>query len=61
MPTVVRKGSGKMNVLNGPGTLRRPPRSEAEAKLLREDISLPVGRLAPVKNTLSDWQTGRRL
>jgi hypothetical protein len=47
VPIVSRKGTGKMNVLNGPRTPRRPPRAETEAKLSRENISLPAGRPGP--------------
>jgi hypothetical protein len=56
VPTVIRKGTGKMNVSNGPGIPRRLPRPEAEAKLLRESISLFAGRLVSMRKTLSDWQ-----
>jgi hypothetical protein len=40
VPTAIRKDTGKMNVPSGPGTLRKPPRPEAEAKLLKESTSL---------------------
>jgi hypothetical protein len=46
MPTVVRKGTGRINVPNRSGTPKRPPRSEAEAKFLKENISLPAGEPA---------------
>jgi hypothetical protein len=39
----------------GPGTPRSPPRPEAEAKLLKESISLLRGEGAPGRKTLSGW------
>jgi hypothetical protein len=44
-----------MNIPNGPGTPRRSPRPEVEAKLFRESINLPVGRSVPGKKTSSSW------
>jgi hypothetical protein len=54
VPTVIRKGTGIMNVPNGSGTPKRPPRPGAEPELLRENISPPTGK--PLEETLSDWQ-----
>jgi hypothetical protein len=47
--TVIKKDTGKMNVPNGPGTPKRLLQPKAEAKLLKESISLlgekrPLGR-----------------
>jgi hypothetical protein len=53
--TAIKKDTGKMNVPNGPGTLRRPPRPEAEAKLLKESISLLRGEAAPGRKNSLDW------
>jgi hypothetical protein len=54
---VVRKGTEKMNAPNDPGTPRRPPpRSEAEAKLLKESISQLRGRADPERKTLLGWK-----
>jgi hypothetical protein len=47
VPTVIRKGNGRMNVPNRTGTPRRPPRPEAEARLLKENISPPTGEPVP--------------
>jgi hypothetical protein len=52
--TVVRKGTGRMNVPNRPGTPKRPPRPEAKARLLRESISPPEGEPAPWRKAWSD-------
>jgi hypothetical protein len=54
VPTVIRKGTGIMNVPNGSGTPKRPPRPGAEPELLRENIIPPTGK--PLEETLSDWQ-----
>jgi hypothetical protein len=55
VPTVIRKDTEKINVSNTPGTPRRPPRPEAEVKLLKESINLLRGEAAPEKKTSSDW------
>jgi hypothetical protein len=55
VPTVIRKDTGKINVLNGPGILRRLPRPEAETELLKESIGLLRGEEAPGRMTLSSW------
>jgi hypothetical protein len=55
VPTVVRKDTGKMNVPNGPGALRKPPRPEAEAKLLNESIGLLRGEAATGRKTSPSW------
>jgi hypothetical protein len=52
---IVRKDTGKMNVPNGPGTPTSPPRPEAEAKLLKEIISLLRGEVAPGRRTSLGW------
>jgi hypothetical protein len=55
VPTVARKDTGKMNVPSGPETPRRPPRPEAEAKLLKESITLLRKEASPGRKTLSGW------
>jgi hypothetical protein len=55
VPTVVRKDNGKMNVPSGPGTPRRSPRPETEAKLLKENIGLLKGEAAPGRKTSLGW------
>jgi hypothetical protein len=40
---------------------RRPPRPEAEAKLLRENIGFPAGKLAPGRKIFLDWQPQKAL
>jgi hypothetical protein len=54
-PIVVKKDTGKMNAPNGPGTLKRPPRPEAGAKLLKKSISLLRGKAAPGRKISSGW------
>jgi hypothetical protein len=52
-----------MNIPNGPGTSKRPSGPEAEARLLRENISLPAVEPDPGTKTLSDqqvWKAMRR-
>jgi hypothetical protein len=43
VPTVIRNGTGRMNFPNGPGTPKRPPRTEVEARLSKENFSLSSG------------------
>jgi hypothetical protein len=45
-----------MNVPNGLGSPKGSPKPEAEADLLKENISLPAEMPSPGKKTLSDWQ-----
>jgi hypothetical protein len=52
---IVRKDTGKKNVPNGPRNPRRSPRSEAEAKLLKEIIGLLRGEAAPGRKASSGW------
>jgi hypothetical protein len=52
---VVRKDSIKTNVPKGLGTLRKPPRPEAEAELLKESISLLKGEATPGRKISSCW------
>jgi hypothetical protein len=47
VPTIVRKGTGRMNVPNRPGTPKRPPRPEAEARLLKENYQPTHMRASP--------------
>jgi hypothetical protein len=61
VPTVVRKGTGRMNVPNRPRTHKRPPGPEAEARFLKENISPPTGESAPGRKTVSDWQAWKAL
>jgi hypothetical protein len=56
VPTIFRKGIGRMNVPNRPGTPKRPPRLEAEARSLKANISPPTGEPAPKRKTLLLWQ-----
>jgi hypothetical protein len=56
-----QKGSGRMNVPNWSVTPKVPPRSEAEARLLKENISPPTGEPAHGRKTLSDWQAWKAL
>jgi hypothetical protein len=62
VPTVIKKGTGKMNVPNRPGTPKRPPRLEAEAKLLKENISPPTtGKPVSGRIILSVWQAWKAI
>jgi hypothetical protein len=38
------EGIGKMNIPSGPGTPQKPPRLEAEASSLKENITPPTHR-----------------
>jgi hypothetical protein len=49
-------GTGKIKVPSGLRTHGKPPRPKAKAELSRESISLPVGKPAPGKEMLLDWQ-----
>jgi hypothetical protein len=55
VPTVIRKGIGRMNVPSVPGTPRNHSRLEPEARSSKEKISPPAGEPAGRK-TLSVWQ-----
>jgi hypothetical protein len=55
VPIVIRKDTGKMNVPNGPGTPRKPPRPEAEAEFLKESIGLLRREATPGRKTSSGW------
>jgi hypothetical protein len=61
VPTVVRNSTGRMNVPSGPGTPKRPPRPEAEARMSKENSSPPTGELAPGRKTLLDWQAWKAM
>jgi hypothetical protein len=50
-----------MNVPNGPGTPKRFPRLEAEARLSKENISPPTGEPASGRKTLSIWQAWKAM
>jgi hypothetical protein len=59
--TVVRKDIGRMNVPSRPGIPKKPSRLEAEARLLKENISLPAGEPAPGRKTLLFWQAWKAM
>jgi hypothetical protein len=61
VPTVIRKGTGRMNVPNGPGTPKRPPRPEAEARLSKKNISPPAREPATGRKMLSVWQAWKAM
>jgi hypothetical protein len=55
VPTVIRKDTGRMNVPDGPGTPKSPPRPEARDRLSWENIIPPAGEPVSGKKTLSGW------
>jgi hypothetical protein len=61
VPTVVRKGIGRMNDPDGPRTSKRPPRLEAEARSSKENISQLAEEPAPERKTLSVWQAWKAM
>jgi hypothetical protein len=61
VPTVNRKGTIRMNVPNRPGTPKRPPRPEAEARLSKENISPPTGEPVPGRKTLLIWKAWKAI
>jgi hypothetical protein len=61
VPTVVRKGNGRINVPSESGTPKRSPRLEAEARLSNKSISPPTGEPAPGRKTLSVWQAWKAM
>jgi hypothetical protein len=61
VPIVIRKGIGRKNAPSGSGTYKKLSRLEAEARLLKKDISPSTGEPASGKKILSARQVWKAM